>query len=43
MEKLLHFDFEWVLPGHGMPHHASSSADMRSKVEALVERMKRRR
>jgi glyoxylase-like metal-dependent hydrolase (beta-lactamase superfamily II)/ferredoxin len=40
MERLLAFDFEWVLPGHGPPFHASA-ARMREALEKLVVRMKR--
>jgi glyoxylase-like metal-dependent hydrolase (beta-lactamase superfamily II)/ferredoxin len=41
MQKLLAFEFDWVLPGHGMPHHAKSPTDMREKLASLVGRMKR--
>jgi glyoxylase-like metal-dependent hydrolase (beta-lactamase superfamily II)/ferredoxin len=41
MEKLLDFRFEWVLPGHGWKHHASSSA-MRDELERCVAWMKTR-
>ena len=40
MERLLAFDFEWVLPGHGPRFHAPA-ARMRSALEKLVQRMKR--
>lgn len=40
MEKLLRFDFEWVLPGHGRRHHASSREEMRRKLLSCVEWMK---
>jgi glyoxylase-like metal-dependent hydrolase (beta-lactamase superfamily II) len=36
MERLLDFDFEWVLPGHGGWHHAASAAEMRGEVERCV-------
>ena len=39
MERLLEFDFEWVLPGHGRRYHASSSAAMRAELKRLVARM----
>jgi len=39
MEKLLAFDFEWVLPGHGPRFHAPA-AKMRAELEGLVGRMK---
>jgi glyoxylase-like metal-dependent hydrolase (beta-lactamase superfamily II)/ferredoxin len=38
LEKLLSFDFRWVLPGHGASYQAESSAAMRRELErALVE------
>jgi glyoxylase-like metal-dependent hydrolase (beta-lactamase superfamily II) len=40
MEKLLAFDFEWVLPGHGPRFHAPARR-MRAEVKKLVERMRR--
>ena len=40
MERLLDFDFEWVLPGHGRPYHAASSAAMRTELERLIVRMR---
>jgi glyoxylase-like metal-dependent hydrolase (beta-lactamase superfamily II) len=40
MERLLAFDFEWVLPGHGARFH-SPAPRMRAHLEALVKRMKR--
>lgn len=40
MEKLLAYDFEWVLPGHGPRFHAPR-ARMRAELESLVTRMKR--
>jgi glyoxylase-like metal-dependent hydrolase (beta-lactamase superfamily II)/ferredoxin len=40
MEKLLAFDFEWVLPGHGPRFHAPARR-MREELEKLVARMKR--
>jgi glyoxylase-like metal-dependent hydrolase (beta-lactamase superfamily II) len=40
MERLLEIRFEWVLPGHGDPFRAASSAEMRRQVEDLVARMK---
>jgi len=39
MEKLLAFDFEWVLPGHGPRFHAPAPK-MRAALERLIERMK---
>ncbi len=41
MEKLLNYDFEWVLPGHGRIHHASR-AQMREQLERCVDWMKMR-
>jgi glyoxylase-like metal-dependent hydrolase (beta-lactamase superfamily II)/ferredoxin len=40
MERLLAFDFEWVLPGHGPRYHAPARR-MRADVEKLIARMKR--
>ena len=40
MERLLDYDFEWVLPGHGPRLHASPSR-MRAALEKLIARMKR--
>jgi len=39
MEKLLAYRFEWVLPGHGRIHHASSE-EMHGHLERCVARMK---
>jgi glyoxylase-like metal-dependent hydrolase (beta-lactamase superfamily II)/ferredoxin len=41
MEKLLTYDFEWVLPGHGRIHHASRAA-MRLQLQRCIEWMKTR-
>jgi glyoxylase-like metal-dependent hydrolase (beta-lactamase superfamily II) len=41
MERLLDHRFEWVLPGHGGWHHATSAAAMRTEVERCVEDMSR--
>jgi len=41
MEKLLGYDFEWVLPGHGDMHRDSSSA-MRRHLERCISWMKTR-
>ena len=41
MEKLLNYDFEWVLPGHGRIHH-DSPAGMRVHLERCVDWMKMR-
>src|SRR5207244_3849712 len=40
MEKLLNYEFEWVLPGHGRIHHDSRRM-MRTRLEQCVEWMKR--
>jgi len=42
MEKLLEYDFEWVLPGHGRIHH-DSPENMRSHLERCISWMKARR
>jgi glyoxylase-like metal-dependent hydrolase (beta-lactamase superfamily II)/ferredoxin len=39
MEKLLDYDFEWVLPGHGRIHH-DTRAQMRSHLKRCIEWMK---
>jgi glyoxylase-like metal-dependent hydrolase (beta-lactamase superfamily II)/ferredoxin len=42
MERLLDFEFEWVLPGHGRRYHAESPAAMRRELVRLIDRMKAR-
>ena len=42
MERLLDFDFEWVLPGHGARYRAASPASMRQEIERVVRAMKAR-
>jgi len=42
MRKLLDYDFEWVLPGHGRIHHASADA-MHTHLLNCIEWMKRTR
>jgi glyoxylase-like metal-dependent hydrolase (beta-lactamase superfamily II) len=42
MMKLLDYDFEWVLPGHGRIHHASAR-DMHAHLERCIEWMKQTR
>ena len=42
MEKLLQYDFEWVLPGHGRIHH-DSPENMRAHLERCIGWMKARR
>jgi glyoxylase-like metal-dependent hydrolase (beta-lactamase superfamily II) len=39
MEKLLDYEFEWVLPGHGDMHHADASS-MHADLERCVAWMK---
>lgn len=39
MERLLNYDFEWVLPGHGRIHHGTR-AEMRAHLEACIRWMK---
>ncbi|HEX8139259.1 MAG TPA: MBL fold metallo-hydrolase [Pyrinomonadaceae bacterium] len=39
MEKLLSYDFEWVLPGHGRIHH-TSAPQMRAHLKRCIEWMK---
>ncbi|MFN2577665.1 MAG: MBL fold metallo-hydrolase [Pyrinomonadaceae bacterium] len=39
MTKLLDYDFEWVLPGHGRIHH-DSVANMRSSLRDCIDWMK---
>jgi glyoxylase-like metal-dependent hydrolase (beta-lactamase superfamily II)/ferredoxin len=41
MEKLLSYDFEWVLPGHGDMHH-DSAPNMKSHLERCIAWMKTR-
>ena len=41
MERLLEFDFEWVLPGHGRRYQAPSAAAMRREIEQAVVRMRK--
>jgi len=41
MEKLRHYDFEWVLPGHGRIHH-DHRENMRAHLERCIEWMKTR-
>lgn len=41
MERLLNYDFEWVLPGHGRIHHYSRK-EMRAQLERCIEWMKTR-
>jgi len=41
MERLLAYDFEWVLPGHGAWHRAESPEAMRRELEKCVAWMRR--
>ena len=41
MEKLLNYNFEWVLPGHGRIHHETSTA-MHAHLQGCIEWMKKR-
>ncbi len=43
MERLLDFDFTWVLPGHGERFRAASPGAMRTELERCVAWMKTRR
>jgi glyoxylase-like metal-dependent hydrolase (beta-lactamase superfamily II)/ferredoxin len=40
MERLVEYEFSWVLPGHGAPLHAGSTAAMREELARLVDEMK---
>jgi glyoxylase-like metal-dependent hydrolase (beta-lactamase superfamily II)/ferredoxin len=40
LEKLLAFDFSWVLPGHGSIHRAQSPAGMKSELKAAIQVLK---
>jgi glyoxylase-like metal-dependent hydrolase (beta-lactamase superfamily II)/ferredoxin len=42
MERLLHFDFTWVLPGHGDRFHAPSPGAMKEELTRCVAWMKTR-
>jgi len=41
LEKLLDYDFTWVLPGHGSTHHADSPAAMRTDLERALTALRR--
>jgi hypothetical protein len=41
MERLLEYDFEWVLPGHGR-RHQRAPAQMKRELQELVAEMRRR-
>jgi glyoxylase-like metal-dependent hydrolase (beta-lactamase superfamily II)/ferredoxin len=40
LEKLLAFDFEWVLPGHGRRHRARSAAEMKRALASAITRLR---
>src|SRR5216683_1541048 len=42
IERLLDFEFEWVLPGHGRRFRAANPAAMRAELERLLKRVKSR-
>jgi len=42
MERLLDFEFEWVLPGHGGRYCAESPAAMRQELDRVLARMRSR-
>jgi hypothetical protein len=41
MDKLLDYEWQWVLPGHGRIHH-DSAANMRTSLRDCIEWMKTR-
>jgi glyoxylase-like metal-dependent hydrolase (beta-lactamase superfamily II) len=41
LERLLAYDFTWVLPGHGTGHRAGSPEAMRSDLEEAIFYLKR--
>jgi glyoxylase-like metal-dependent hydrolase (beta-lactamase superfamily II)/ferredoxin len=40
LERLLGFEFRWVLPGHGQVHRADSAAAMRAELERAIRRLR---
>ena len=40
LEKLLAFDFTWVLPGHGSIHRAQSPAAMKAELKTAIQVLK---
>jgi glyoxylase-like metal-dependent hydrolase (beta-lactamase superfamily II)/ferredoxin len=40
MERLLDYEFEWVLPGHGWRYQAPSPAVMKTELQRLIQRMR---
>ena len=41
MRRLLDYQFEWVLPGHGRRHHAAGASAMHASLEACIAQMQR--
>lgn len=41
LERLLGYDFTWVLPGHGSIHHADSPVAMRAELERALAVLRR--
>jgi glyoxylase-like metal-dependent hydrolase (beta-lactamase superfamily II)/ferredoxin len=42
LERLLAYDFTWVLPGHGASHRAGSPEAMRADLAAAITQLKKR-
>jgi glyoxylase-like metal-dependent hydrolase (beta-lactamase superfamily II) len=40
LERLLAFDFTWVLPGHGSIHKAQNPATMKAELKAAIQILK---
>lgn len=40
MERLLDYDFEWVLPGHGRRYHAPDAIQMKERMRDCITQMK---
>ena len=40
MERLLDYDFEWLLPGHGRRYHAPGTARMKALLRDCITQMK---
>lgn len=41
LKKLLHFSFEWIMPGHGGWVHRSSATKAREELSELIRRYER--
>lgn len=41
IERLLDFEFEWVLPGHGAPWRAGSAAEMQRMLRRTLDALRR--